>query len=702
MFLYSISYFIEKVKGLHAIIVNMKWGLMMENLWDKDRFKIPLLIILSVTLTVLMLLFTYDVGDASLFNGVAALYIFTYLMFPKRDLLFVGLPFLILQLFSRLLYTDANLALTLLIPFSMILLMTLQAEMVKWLMQRIDIHIMVKNARLRANLFFFLYTIILALVSSIMMILLLFATSTATCNAYQCFIKVFSGEFLGLYVILPVLYLSYRYDDDLKKDKETVIDHGIFFAIFFATLLLFVFIDRFSFNQQGYIFVILFIVIAYKFSYRTLLFYLILSLYFGANFVVRPSLSFNAFLGSGITFLVFVAITSIIAVIIKRFLEDQANQQKESILITSELNNLLDYVYDLLKLSKALINEDDKDVDRYHAHAFDVAIRLFQDVDAAYACAVSKYAYRLVKSYNYGDESSIPYYHEMMAIFADEDASLARYNVKEALKQRYGDDFMLYQDRLKVYTRIYLKLTTSYEQELVIVIDQHSKKAKYYEVRYKQFLGLISQLFKKYDLSKRTQMLKDDIILSFVRTLELYDAYTKGHSEDVAVFSEHIANQLGLESDLKKTIYYAGLLHDIGKVGVDYDIINKPGKLTDTEYEAVKKHVMFGYHVMQDSSDLKAIADIVKHHHEWWDGGGYPEGLKGDSIPLGAQIISVADAVATMATSRPYRKRLNKTIIINELKKYKGKQFAPKATDMMIKLLEEGLLERHYKEDYES
>lgn len=701
MFLYSISYFLEKVKALHAIIVNMKWGLMMDNLWDKDRFKIPLLITLSVALTVLMLLFTYDIGNATLFNGVAALYIFTYLIFSKRDLLFVGVPFLVLQLFSRLFYTDQNLALTLLIPFSMLLLMTLQAEMVKWLLQRININTMVEKARFRANLFIFMYTIILALVSSIMMILLLFATSTTSCNPYQCFIKVFSGEFLGLYILLPVLYLSYHHDGILKKCKETVIAHGLFFTVFLGLLLLFVFLERFSFNQQGYIFVILFVVIAYNFSYRTLLFYLILSLYFGAIYVVRPNIEINVFLGYGISFLVFVMIASIIAVIIKRFLEDQINQQKESVLITSELNNLLDYVYDLLKLSKALINEDDKDVDRYHAHAFDVAIRLFQDVDAAYACAISKGAYRLVKSYNYCDDSSIPYYHEMMTIFTDENKRLARYNVKEALKQQYGDDFMLYQDRLKVYTRIYLKLTTSYEQELVIVIDQHSKKAKYYEVRYKQFLGLISQLFKKYDLSKRTQMLKDDIILSFVRTLELYDAYTKGHSEDVAVFSELLANQLGLESDLKKAIYYAGLLHDIGKVGVDYDIINKPGKLTDSEYEAVKKHVMFGYHVMQDSSDLKAIAEIVKHHHEWWDGGGYPEGLKGDDIPLGAQIISVADAVATMATSRPYKKRMNKQIIINELKKYKGKQFAPQAAICMIKLLEEGLLERHYKEDYD-
>ena len=132
-------------------------------------------------------------------------------------------------------------------------------------------------------------------------------------------------------------------------------------------------------------------------------------------------------------------------------------------------------------------------------------------------------------------------------------------------------------------------------------------------------------------------------------------------------------------------IYWAGVVHDIGKVGISSTIINKDGKLSQDEYETIKEHPIFGANILKQSEDLVEISDIVKHHHEWWNGNGYPQGLKGEEIPLNSRILAVVDAYDAMTNNRIYRDAMPVEDAIKELENCKGTQFDPHIIDIFLK-----------------
>ena len=179
------------------------------------------------------------------------------------------------------------------------------------------------------------------------------------------------------------------------------------------------------------------------------------------------------------------------------------------------------------------------------------------------------------------------------------------------------------------------------------------------------------------------------IIISMVSILEIYDNYTKGHSDSVANCSLKIGARLGLTQKQMKDLYWSGLLHDIGKILVSPDIVNKPGRLTIQEYEAIKKHPVYGYEVLNKSDQLKDVAVYIKHHHERWDGNGYPDGLKEEGIPLISRIIAIADSWDAMRTDRSYRKGLSTSQAIKEMGENSGKQFDPEILEVFLRMMSE-------------
>jgi HD-GYP domain-containing protein (c-di-GMP phosphodiesterase class II) len=151
----------------------------------------------------------------------------------------------------------------------------------------------------------------------------------------------------------------------------------------------------------------------------------------------------------------------------------------------------------------------------------------------------------------------------------------------------------------------------------------------------------------------------DELLLSFVRslvqTLDAKDAYTRGHSDRVALIARRLGQQMGLSEDELYDVYLSGLLHDIGKIGVDDRILGKPGKLTDEEFAEIKKHPLIGYEILKGLKNLQKVLPGVRSHHEAFDGSGYPDGLRGESIPLMARLLAVADSYDAMGSNRPYR-----------------------------------------------
>ena len=172
--------------------------------------------------------------------------------------------------------------------------------------------------------------------------------------------------------------------------------------------------------------------------------------------------------------------------------------------------------------------------------------------------------------------------------------------------------------------------------------------------------------------------------------IDTKDEYARGHSLRVAIYSKMLAEKMGMNEFDQERIYYIGLLHDIGKVGIPNSILTKPGRLTVDEYEIVKRHTQMGAQLMEGFTTIKGAENGIKYHHERYDGTGYNEGLKGEEIPVEGRIIAVADAYDAMSSKRCYRDILSYDYILNELKINAGTQFDPIIVNYMIELIEGG------------
>jgi len=182
----------------------------------------------------------------------------------------------------------------------------------------------------------------------------------------------------------------------------------------------------------------------------------------------------------------------------------------------------------------------------------------------------------------------------------------------------------------------------------------------------------------------------ENLLISTIKTLtETIDAkshWTRGHSERVTSIALRIGREMGFKKERLRDLEIGGLLHDIGKIGTYEDILNKPGKLTAEEISELHKHPLKGVEILSNIKQFEHIIPVVRHHHEYFDGTGYPDGIKGEDIPLGARILTVADTVDAMASDRPYRKGLASEVIFEELRKFSGLQFDPDVVRAFLKL----------------
>ncbi len=180
-----------------------------------------------------------------------------------------------------------------------------------------------------------------------------------------------------------------------------------------------------------------------------------------------------------------------------------------------------------------------------------------------------------------------------------------------------------------------------------------------------------------------------ETILGLVGTLEAKDKYTSGHSRRVTEYAVMIAEAMKLPQKEIERIEWAGLLHDIGKIGIRLEALNKPEKITHEEHEMFKDHCKVGKNILESIHFLRDIIPSVYHHHEWFDGSGYPEGIKGQHIPLGARILAVADSYDAMTSDRPYRKAMTQKDALKELRKFSGTQFDPDIVETLVRALQD-------------
>ncbi|MDD6796786.1 MAG: response regulator [Clostridia bacterium] len=194
---------------------------------------------------------------------------------------------------------------------------------------------------------------------------------------------------------------------------------------------------------------------------------------------------------------------------------------------------------------------------------------------------------------------------------------------------------------------------------------------------------------KEYESKEQLNRMNTNIIRALAYTIDAKDRYTSGHSQRVADYALAIAKRMGKSEEEQKVIYYAGLLHDVGKIRVPEEIINKPGKLTEDEFNQIRIHPVSGYHILKDIHEDVRIAYGAKYHHERYDGKGYPNGLEGENIPEIARIIGVADAYDAMASNRSYRNALPQEVVRSEIEKGRGHQFDAEIADIMLEMIDE-------------
>ncbi|MEA1883639.1 MAG: HD domain-containing protein [Thermotogota bacterium] len=193
------------------------------------------------------------------------------------------------------------------------------------------------------------------------------------------------------------------------------------------------------------------------------------------------------------------------------------------------------------------------------------------------------------------------------------------------------------------------------------------------------FLGL-KRLFKV-----QTQF-QHQLILAIIKILEIHDPYTKGHSENVGLLSAEIAREMNFDEEEINEIFGAGLVHDIGKINIPNTILLKAGRLTKEEYDEIKKHPVWGAQILDTSENIDVIVKAVRHHHERWDGYGYPDGLSKTDIPLYSRIIAVADTFDAMTSDRSYKRAVSKDIAIEEIKNNSGEQFDPEIVEIFCRI----------------
>ncbi len=189
--------------------------------------------------------------------------------------------------------------------------------------------------------------------------------------------------------------------------------------------------------------------------------------------------------------------------------------------------------------------------------------------------------------------------------------------------------------------------------------------------------------------TKENENLFLHVVECLADAIDAKDKYTNGHSGRVAEYSREIAKRYGYDEKRQEKIFMMGLLHDVGKIGVPDEVINKPGKLTDEEFACIKKHPAIGGKILGNIKEMPELAAGAKWHHERFDGRGYPQGLAGEEIPEEARIIAVADAYDAMTSNRSYRGALAQEIVRGEIEKGKGSQFDPRFADIMLAMIDD-------------
>ncbi|MFA9399011.1 MAG: HD-GYP domain-containing protein [Clostridiaceae bacterium] len=355
-----------------------------------------------------------------------------------------------------------------------------------------------------------------------------------------------------------------------------------------------------------------------------------------------------------------------------------------------QLENNYDKINNILKLTSSISKAKDIDEKVFMSDLLNTAIEIIPEADYGMAYIYEEGFAIPVSAIGHDKNALINLkYKEFIKIEETEDILIIK-NFKDVVLSNVEPDIrnMLKSNTKEVKETMFIILSLNGKKIASISLgiskdsaEKFSKESIEIARSLKNIPAAFFTLIKDYE-SK--QDLYKEMILSIIQMLSLHNPYTKEHSTNVAQMAQKIAEELKMSKIEIDNVYWTGLVHDIGKILVSDDILDKKGRLTYEEYEIVKKHPVWGYETLTTNKDLSQIAKNVLHHHERWDGKGYPDGISGENIPFTSRIIAVADTYDAMTSDRPYRKGLSKQIAINEIVNNSGTQFDPEIVKVFV------------------
>ncbi len=641
-------------------------------------------------MVVLSFTFAYENSPFGLFNPALGFGTGLMLVYNRRVFYSLLVGDFLGSTFVQAFFTETNPAAGMALVFLYTALFSAQLLVLHYAVSKLGLHSFGIKNLFRANASLLTLAALMALLGGLVRYAgTLWILPEALAEEYPfSFLSV--GDFFGVIIVAPLTELVFvreKTPDDYAPQKKMLL-YGVFYGLILMGIVAFSLLDvPVVLTRNLYLFILFFLTAALLFSYKAIVFLtLVVVVMLRWQYVMATTA--ESFLFTSITLLSFVYISTITTILLKRFKDLRFSQTLELKETTEALDNMLEYLRGFLSLSKDILTQN-KSRDVFARRTFEIATLLF-DADHFFSYFDNEGILSMVKARNYPIKN-IPFLYDLHdANRIRKEDTIFHDDVHKDLKNRYGEEFASsHANGLSTFSRAYMVFSFTPQVFYVIGLDYTEKTLDESEMRrMDDFTKILNKLFEKNYATSYALELKDDTILTFVRALDLYDRYTKGHSEDVAKLSQSVAEHLNLSGDARKNMYFAGLLHDIGKLGVPYDILNKEDKLDQEEYRTVKQHVDHGFEILKNFKGMRPIATMIRHHHEWWNGQGYPQGLKGDDISTGGQILAAADAVATMATDRPYQKRRSKEEIIEELQRYKGTQFSPLAVDAIVYVLE--------------
>ncbi|MBN2604505.1 MAG: HD domain-containing protein, partial [Bacilli bacterium] len=639
--------------------------------------------------TFLGYVFTSDIHIGSYFWLSSGFVVGYYTFFDKKAIIGLFIGILLANLLARFIFIEESIILTMFFSLFFSIVQLFEAFLFKRLMTFTNSFGFIKFS----NTFYYLGIALFISIFSAFLGSTILLFSMDFSFYFQTLIRWAVSDFIGIVIYGTIILYVFYYDDKFVVSRRSTLNTIVFLLVFsFISIALFSnTIPWFQYRDFNFIFIVFFLIMAFFFSYRMILIcdaiFLIIFYFF-----LRLSIpDYNIDLAVWYTYLYLLILSSSGAVIKMMMFEIKyKNISLED--ANTRLGNLINSTNSLLQLSDDLLDSNVKIHEDYIKRIFKIATSIFDGFDYA-TCYLKGDPYiHFIDTVGY-DIDDLNSFNFLATEFHIDTVSPVYVNsasktVKESLPNNYTK-FIKTNPIISESIRFGIFIEQGLIGGMSFDITESSGKRfnQFHYESYKSFQKLMNSFFAMNYLNYKNQNLKNDIVLSLIRTLELYDQYTGGHSEEVAYLSGEIAKRIFLKDKEIYDIYWAGVVHDIGKVGIKSDIINKPEKLSLEEYELVKEHPIFGFEILNKSEDLANISLLVRHHHEWWNGAGYPDGLRGEEIPIGAQIIAICDAVSTMATKRPYTVVRTSTQILKELELYRGIQFAPIPTDAMIEFI---------------